>query len=158
MQALQYDHKSLFEPSFTAWSGQRQIIEFSWCNSRRLAIKWNFHRLQEVFPSFATSFCQHFVVQKLRNSSLNYQKGISLFSCYAFHYTPSPWYLCCTMKEVLSCPQVIWISNTIGITQLAQVITILVWTKVVWFTLDFNETLYFTTICCLCYRCADHVI
>ena len=110
------------------------------------------------FSEFCDVLSQHLVVQKSRDSSLNYQKAISLFSCYAFHYTPSPWYLCCTVKEVLSCPQVIWISNTIGITQLAQVITILIWTKVVWFTLDFNETLYFTNLCCLCSRCADHVI
>ena len=87
-----------------------------------------------------------------------YEKAISLFSCYAFHYIPSPWYLCCAVNGALPYPQVVWISNTIGITQLTQVATILIWTKVVWITLDFNETLYFTTLCCLCSRCADHVI
>ena len=42
--------------------------------------------------------------------------------------------------------------------QLTQVITTLGWTKVVWFTRDFNETLNFTNLRCICSQCADRVI
>lgn len=58
----------------------------------------------------------------------------------------------------LFCNPILWISDSIWVTQLTHVTTALLWTKVVWLTGDLNEASYLTNfLWCHC-RATYHVI